>query len=403
MYEQEFIRMNNDRQIGILTLHSGFNEGAILQAFCLALNLQCNVTSRVEIVDHRYPSKVRAYGPIRNEKDRRLEDFINRSLPLSKQRFITDDHRATFRYINENYGALVTGSDELWKLKYSRRYFGLISEQKDPWCPAFPNVYWPDEDMKIPKIAYAASIGATDWRTLPGKHVKQIRKILSLYSLLGVRDRRTMSFLQWLDADTAGRTEWVPDPTFSIDILSLIDKEQLKQKLKQWGLDFDRPRVGLVLRDSLGLNEVIPELKKRGFQIVGLSLPNRVSDVVLYDKGLTPLEWFGVFGLMDFCISQRMHACISCIMHNVPFAAVDFYSNPMDDDTKITDLMRAFGLLDYYHNAGKHPAERLREICENLVNKTWPVSEIAQKRLLFSNRSKEFTDKIKEVLKDTVK
>jgi hypothetical protein len=28
----------------------------------------------------------------------------------------------------------------------------------------------------------------------------------------------------------------------------------------------------------------------------------------------------------------------------------------------------------------------------------WPVSEIAQKRLLFSNRSKEFTDKIKEIL-----
>lgn len=403
MYEQEFIRMNNDRQIGILTLHSGFNEGAILQAFCLALNLQCNVTSRVEIVDHRYPSKVRAYGPIRNEKDRRLEDFINRSLPLSKQRFITDDHRATFRYINENYGALVTGSDELWKLKYSRRYFGLISEQKDPWCPAFPNVYWPDEDMKIPKIAYAASIGQTDWLSIPKKHIKRIKTILSHYTLLGIRDQRTMSFLKWLAPDIASKAEWVPDPTFSIDILSLIDKEMLKQKLKQWGVDFGRPRICIVLKDTPNINKIIKEMKKKGFQIVALSLPNSIADVELFNKGLSPIEWAGVFGLMDFCISQRMHACISCIVNDTPFVPVDLYSNPMDDDTKIKDLMQSFDLLDYYFNGQKDSPERFGKILEKLVNEPWPVSEITQKRLLFSNRSKEFTNKIKEILKDNIK
>ena len=144
-------------------------------------------------------------------------------------------------------------------------------------------------------------------------------------------------------------------------------------------------------------------MKKKGFQIVGLSLPNRIVDVELFDKGFTPLEWVGVFGLMDFCISQRMHACISCILHDTPFAAVDFYSNPMDDNTKLKDLMRSFDLLEYHYQVGKDSPEKFHEMCENLISRPWQVNEIAQKRLLFQNRSKEFTDKIKKILKDTVK
>ena len=394
--------MNNDHKIGILTLHSGYNEGAILQAFCLASNLRSNLANKVEIVDHRYPSKIRAYGPIRDEKTRILDDFVNHSLPLSSKRFISDDHQTTFKYVRENYSAIVTGSDELWKLNYTKRFFGLVSEQNNPWCPAFPNVYWPDESIKIPKIAYAVSIGQTDWRTIPRNHLTRIKNILSHYVLLGIRDQRTMSFLKWLDSTIGSKAEWVPDPTFSTDFLSFVDKEMLKQKLQQWGVDFGRPRICIVLEDVPGLNEAIREMKDRGFQIVGLSIPNRTADVVLFDKGFTPLEWAGVFGLMDFCISQRMHACISCILQDTPFVAVDFYGNPMDDETKIRDLMRSFNLLDYYYNGKRDLRESFLGILEKLISKPWPDRDIAQKRLLFHNRSNEFTAKIREILEDTV-
>ncbi len=133
--------MERDKRIGILTLHSGYNEGAILQAFCLASHLQSSlINSEVEIIDHRYPNKVRAYGPVHDERTKVLNDFINHALPSSRKRLLSDDHRATFEFIKEEYDVVVTGSDELWKVKYAKRYFGLISEQKDPWCPAFPNV-----------------------------------------------------------------------------------------------------------------------------------------------------------------------------------------------------------------------------------------------------------------------
>ena len=394
--------MNNDKKIGILTLHNGYNEGAILQAFCVATNLQRSLeNSEVEIVDHRYRSKVSAYGPVRDDRTRALNDFINHSLPLCKREFLANDHRDTFEFIRENYNIVVTGSDELWKLNYTKRFFGLVSEQKDPWCPPFPNVYWPDESIKIPKIAYAASIGKTDWQTIPRKHVRLMKSILSHYTLLGIRDQRTMSFLEWLDPNIAAKAEWVPDPTFSIDILSLVDKEMLKQKLQQWGVDFGCPRICVVLGDDPNINKVIKETKKRGFQIVGLSLPNGIADVELFDKGLTPLEWVGVFGLMDFCMSQRMHPCIFSILNNTPFIAMDsFYINSMDDDTKVKDLMRSFNLLDYYYNVEKDSLEKFRAICEKMLDAPWPVDEIAQKRRLFQERSKEFTDKIKGILNE---
>jgi hypothetical protein len=397
--------MNNDNKIGILTLHSGYNEGAILQTFCVANNLQRNFPdSKVEIVDHRYPSKVKAYGSVRDDKTRVMNDFVDHFLPLSKKRFLADDHRDTFEFIRENYSAVITGSDELWKLKYTRRCLGLIFEQNDPWSPAFPNVYWPDEGIELPKIAYAVSIGQTDWRTIPKKHVKRMKRILSQYTLLGVRDQRTMFFLKWLDKDIASKAEWVPDPTFSTDIGTLVDKEKLKQQLQDWGVDFSRPRVCTVLRDSPKLlDELINAIKKKGFQVLSLSLPNSIADVDLSDKGFTPLEWFGVFGLMDFCISQRMHTCISCILHDTPFVAVDFYSNSMDDDTKVKDLMRSFSLLDYYYNVEKDSSDKLRGSLENLFNKPWPVHEIAQKRILFNNRSRDFTDKIKKILENTIR
>ena len=392
--------MNNDNKIGILTLHSGYNEGAILQAFCLAFNLQNNVTGKVEIVDHRYPSKERAYGPVRDDKTKTLNDFVNYALPLSKKRFLSDDCKATFEFIKENYNVVVTGSDELWKLKYTKRYFGIISEQNDLWCPAFPNVYWPDETIEIPKIAYAASIGGSDWRAIPKKHIVRMKRILSDYSLLGIRDQRTMSFLEWLEPNIADKAEWVPDPTFAADILSLVDKRALKQKLQQYGVDFSRPRICVVLRDTPDTNKVINNIKQHGYQIVGITLSNKAADVALFDKGFTPLEWFGVFGLMDFCILQRMHACISCILQGTPFIAVDFYSNPMDDDSKLKDLMQSFGLLDYYYKADNSSVGEFQLICERLFNEPWPVNEITEKRLLFNNRSKEFTDKIKGILSD---
>ncbi len=387
------------KKIGILTFHSSHNEGAVWQAFCLARNLQKNLLEhKVEIVDHRYLEKTKMYGPPKNERTRTLSQFTNGELPLSDRRFESNSHQHTFEYINQNYRGLVVGSDQVWKLYYSKRLGGLVSKQGSPMHPAFPNIYWPDTSLKMPKIAYAVSIGRTDWDAIPKTHRKKMRMLLSDFRLLGFRDQRTKNFLEWLDSDIAKRAEWVPDPTFSFDALSLVDKNLLKQKLEQYGVDFSRPRLGVIVKDTQVTNTVIQQLKEKSYQVVGLTERNPVSDVELFERDFTPLEWASIAGFMDFVLTQRMHGAISCILNNTPFVAIAFTENRIDGDSTLKDLLYSFDLQDYYYSSKLESVERLKKICDFLIEDSWPSGLINQKRDFFQRRSREFTVKIKQII-----
>ena len=53
----------NKKKIYIGTLHYGFNEGALAQAYCLSKIIEQEIPcSKAEIIDRRYPKKVAVYG-----------------------------------------------------------------------------------------------------------------------------------------------------------------------------------------------------------------------------------------------------------------------------------------------------------------------------------------------------
>jgi nitroreductase len=386
-------------KIGILTLHSGINEGAMLQAYALAKNLAENVAgAEVEVVDHRYRTKTLAvYGDDPDERTEALDSFLSEQLPLSRRQFFTDDHGETFEYLNENYDTVVVGSDEVWKLHYTRRLGGLLAVQDNPWQPPFPNAFWPDHSVKIRKISYAASVGNMNWLRIPRRHVSRIRSILDEFSLLGVRDRRARDFLRWLYPGQPDRGEWVPDPTFSVDLLALVDRDQVRAKLEAYGVDFARPRLGIVLPDAPRARRCVERFRERGYQVIGMSMKNRLSDVELFSKGLSPLEWLAAFGCFDTCITQRMHPAIACLLNGTPFAVVDFYKNTLNEMTKLRDLLSSFDLLDYYYYWYTTPEEQLQGICERLLQEPWPEEKVARTRQEFNVRAAEFTHKIEVV------
>lgn len=51
----------SDAPIGITTLHYGFNEGAILQAYALSRLIETLTGVPAKVVDQRYPGKVARY------------------------------------------------------------------------------------------------------------------------------------------------------------------------------------------------------------------------------------------------------------------------------------------------------------------------------------------------------
>ena len=385
-------------RLGILTLHSGFNEGAVLQALCLSRHLKESLPAwKVEIIDLRYRSKTKAYGQPQNPRTRGLDNFINNALPLSTQTFIEDAHERAYDFIRRKYKALVIGSDEVWKLNYTRSggFLRPSYEQKDPWCPAFPNAYWPGKDLDIPKVAYAACVGQMNWRVIPRHHRRKMREALSNFCLIGIRDSRTLEFLEWLDPSIAKRAEWVPDPTFSTDILGQVNTESIKEKLVKCGVNFSRPRLALVGSASTDTAGIIEDYRRKGHQIVAVSVSNNLADIDLSTQSFSPGEWFALFGQMSVCISVRMHACIACIHNGIPFIAVDALSDPRNKETKLKDLMRSLDLDSFHYRVGIDPPAKIGLIRDALMEGEWPIDSIRAKISSFRHRSEEFARKIR--------
>src|SRR5262249_10538697 len=142
------------------------------------------------------------------------------------------------------------------------------------------------------------------------------------FAAIGVRDATTEAFVRWLEPSL--EPEWVPDPTFSANLLADVDREKLRRKLESFGVDFSRPRAGLVAGNREATAFAAHKFRALGYKTVGFSIPNGVSDVELFGAAdLSPIEWAAALGEMDLCLTERMHGCIFCILGDTPFIGID--------------------------------------------------------------------------------
>lgn len=382
--------------IGILTLHFGYNQGAVLQAYCLAKNLSTAFPhAQVEIVDYRHRAKIQIYGPSDDPRKKATHQFIENDLPRSRRCFIANTPEAAFRFIQDTYDLVVVGSDEVWRTNYYTRLNGWVTCQERKFTPAFPSVYWPNTKIQAHKVAYAAAVGHTsNWDKIPKRHHEKMKEYLADFALLGVRDRKTHAYLKWLDEELGQKAEWVPDPTFSYDALADVDRQHLLQKLTAWGVDFTRPRLGLtVVRESPSVDQVIQLARRQNFQIITLEGSRKQADVSLEDKALTPLEWAATFKFFDISISQSMHGCVFSILNGTPCIGMNVRKDARGYATKIEELFQLFGLENFYAD-GNDPHSSLPEIWHQFQAGAWPTDQVEKKIGEFKSRAAAFTAKI---------
>lgn len=371
------------RNIGIATLHYGFNEGAILQAFSLAKLITQEISdTNVRILDHRYPDKIKIYGLADNERKLALQDSVNNWLPLDNNPFYSNHCKDTFEYIDKNYENLVVGSDVVWYLKYKRnlkRFFspGLFPRQPYGFFPAFPNFYWPNNKVKVSKVSFAASVGMLEWYDIPRSHRKEMIDILSNFNYISVRDERSLHFLDWLSSDLGKNVEIVADPTLVVD-LSLPDNitlDSLKTKLLNFGIDFNRPTCGIVSKDYPEVAKFCVQLRRENYQIIGITTKNSFCDINLWDKAFHPLEWAYLFKFFDFCIVDRMHPSIFCIKNKTSFIALDSYETINHNFSKIKSLMNRYGLGEYCLSIKSLNVAELYDKYSNIKFLNWSAQE----------------------------
>lgn len=340
--------------VGILTLHYGFNEGAVLQAMALARLLD-NVISgaHAEVVDHRYPGKQAVYGGPNSPRERAIAQAVENWLPLSEVSFHSAESRTTFDYCRRNYDALVVGSDVVWSLRYTgrlRRWLGrgIFPRQKDAFFPAFPNVYWPPPEASRLRIAYAASCGNLWWKEIPRTHRRQMARRLSGFAAIGIRDERTRTFIRALSTDLYERAKIVPDPTIAFNLLGAFDGSTALAKLASAGYVPGQAHALLIMKETPLSVEVARHLRTRGWRLFATGSHGGLADVDLALLGLSPIEWAWLPREFAVCVTERMHASIFCLLNHTPVLALDMNRRLPGTPTKLQELFLGTGLSEAY-------------------------------------------------------
>ncbi len=242
---------------------------------------------------------------------------------------------------------------------FSNKYDALVVGM-DTWCiingterPKFPNIYWLPEKSSIPKIAYGISAYHSNIDLIQNS-AKKIETYLNDFDIIGVRDRFTYELVQKYRSRSDGLVEMIPDPTFTYESVD----SGVVSKLQSLGIDLNCPTLGLLFfGDDLLSNEILTHYKDKGYQILAMSMYNAIAD---YNLGhvLTPFEWAETFRYLSFCISDRFHGTIFCLINQIPFICLEKERSLPRNQSKIYDLLVSFGLETCYQN----PADENFEI-----------------------------------------
>lgn len=155
--------------IGILTFHRVYNYGAVIQAYSMqkiieSYGYECEIIDFSKRIQFDYTNIISFHNGSkrflktlillpavlgRMKRKRRFDEFINKSIKLSTNRYENEDQ---LRKSNDLYSAIVVGSDQIWN----------INKSSD-----FSAAYFLDFAAdKCSKIAYAPSIGSVSYEKL---------------------------------------------------------------------------------------------------------------------------------------------------------------------------------------------------------------------------------------------
>lgn len=203
-------------KIGIITFHSSFNYGSMLQSYALQTFLE-RKGHNVEIINFRTKRQKDMYPkPLRFNSLHSIKQSIKRILlepssivPLYKKWYLFDKFLNSHLHItrefsteeelkraNLKYDLLITGSDQIWNTEcgdYSDAFFGNFV------------------DPSTPKIAYAVSMGPHP----ENKDPNYFKTVVKNFRAISAREKRTKDFLE--KNGIYDNVKVVVDPTMLLD------------------------------------------------------------------------------------------------------------------------------------------------------------------------------------------
>jgi polysaccharide pyruvyl transferase WcaK-like protein len=315
----------HNMKILILTLPLRHNYGGILQAFALQRFLAelghdvttLNRREALGLKKQQIAFYLKKMFPVLKPKDNyeNLEKFRDKYLKISHA--IRDSEKLKSFFIKNNFDAVVVGSDQVWRPKYS------------PCLPNFFLDFVEGSSLNIKKISYAASFGVDDWE-FTKEQTTLCKSLIQKFDAISVREKFAVELCQkYFDV----KAEWVVDPTL---LLSENDYKEIFKRSKNFS---DKGSIAVYLLDH-------DDKKKRIALDVADSLKKKINFIMPQEKIKKYIgvdEWLASFYNADFVVTDSFHGCVFSIIFNKPFIAL---GNKKRGLSRFYSLLSLFELED---------------------------------------------------------
>lgn len=380
-------------KIGIITIHRISNFGSVLQAYALQEYIERTFGCRVEIIDYLYPNRKHLATVADNlsfkvKLRHKIGSIVKYLIGVKKQeesqkllfkKFLKDYiHLSPSLYISEEaikknpplYDLYITGSDQVWNYKS----VGVDGSYFLQFAPAGSR-----------KISFGASFALS---TIPNDFANRIKKWLSQYSYIGLREKTGIDIINKLNLPDNIKIQANCDPVF------LLNKEDYHRLNKEPQETINESFI-LVYKlryaydpnpaFSLVLDEVIAKL---GCQVViiGNNMERiNVKANLTYIKVAGVKEFLWLFEHAKFVVTSSFHGTAFSLINRKPFVSI--IPKGEGGDSRIKDLLDN---IDLGYRAIKADQTDFKLYYEELSDHD------AYNIRLFVNKSKDF---LKESIK----
>lgn len=333
-------------KIGIITLHKVLNFGSALQAFALQEFLKGNGLNTT-IIDYRYPNNFHKSNMMIHEKFHtkikgKIRDLYNyffrgksNSIHRFKQFYKTYFNLTPIEYTSINqiesnppeFDIYITGSDQVWNIK---------TLYNDPimFCSFVP------KNKKC--ISFSASFSI---KSLPPQYENSIRKHLSKYSAIGVRENSSLEILNSLHLNSNIPKQCTCDPTLLLDktVYSKIAiKSQLQIKenyILVYLLNYaynPEPAISIATKQAQ---------KYFGCKIILLGHHKfKYKGNYKYITGVGPAEFIYLFEHAKYIITSSFHGTMFSLIYQKPFISI--LPPQGSSDCRIQDILSIVDLKE---------------------------------------------------------
>lgn len=330
-------------KIGIITYHSAYNFGSVLQAYATQCAVQ-KFSGDVEVINYRMIEQKTFYSlyrvkygiktflkdvmqlPIHSKRVKRknnFEKFINNRFVLTDE---VSEPNEVYRLWNR-YDIMISGSDQIWN-KHSHEFENNSLEYMFPYLL---------HGFKGKKVSYASSVANAD-----ENDIANILPELKTFDAISIRESSSVEKLQkYLDI----KLKNVLDPTFLLTKDEWIDKLSLKKKTN------DKYVLYYSLKGIAPTKERVPVIKEYAKKM-GCKL--KVITPFVYIKALYctdvencidagPTEFMDLIYNAQAVVTDSYHGTILSV--NLCKNVFSLCEN-IGSEFRKTDILNALGLKD---------------------------------------------------------